>query len=614
MFERAFYPYLNTVTCAGHATIGTGTFPYEHGIIMNEWYQRAARRRMSCTDDPHGQEPALHASGRADWHSARRLRVPTLGDRLRATSPASRVVTLSMKPRSTVMLAGHGGTAVTWFADSNVWATSTAFTPALLPEVQSVRRRQSGRAIPGRGLGASASGRGGLPAETTKARTSARAPGGRSPFPHPLAGAAGHGRRRGSSTSGSAALSPTRISAGMAAHLVAHYQLGQRDAVDYLGHQFLRRSTTSATTSVPNRTKCRTRCCDWIGTLGELFAGLDQTVGRDRYVVGLSADHGVARIPEAVRAEGGDAGRVVNPEVMKVAEAAMTAAHGAGPHVALVEYTNLYLTNAARARAREGSVASSSRSSTPCRRCRASARASRAAVWKPSEPAPTRSSEPPRLSYHPEESGDVDGDPQAELDWHEHLDGHARIVHSPTISTCPSCFSERRSSRGATRRRPRRPIWRQRSPRSSSWRMPGVDGEVLTDGAAAQHSTIETATAAFNMRSHASHVAWPSVYETRCPATWTRMACAMAACALVATAGRDREARQTGARDVLIQSTGLAGIDRGLRENDPPIEPARARARAAVASSNARQPFDERSYLSGSLIVKFRRRHREHAR
>ena len=27
VFERAAYPYLNTVACAGHATIGTGAFP-----------------------------------------------------------------------------------------------------------------------------------------------------------------------------------------------------------------------------------------------------------------------------------------------------------------------------------------------------------------------------------------------------------------------------------------------------------------------------------------------------------------------------------------------------------------------------------------------------------
>ena len=33
------------------------------------------------------------------------------------------------------MLAGHGGTAVTWFGDTNTWATSSAFTSALLPDV-----------------------------------------------------------------------------------------------------------------------------------------------------------------------------------------------------------------------------------------------------------------------------------------------------------------------------------------------------------------------------------------------------------------------------------------------------------------------------------------------
>jgi predicted AlkP superfamily pyrophosphatase or phosphodiesterase len=52
VFERAFYPYINTVTCAGHATIGTGALPYRHGVIMNEWYRRPAERRMACTDDP----------------------------------------------------------------------------------------------------------------------------------------------------------------------------------------------------------------------------------------------------------------------------------------------------------------------------------------------------------------------------------------------------------------------------------------------------------------------------------------------------------------------------------------------------------------------------------
>jgi len=61
----------------------------------------------------------------------------------------------------------------------------------------------------------------------------------------------------------------------------------------------------------------------------------------------------VSAIPETLRAAGGDAGRVLNAEVQKVAEAAMTAAHGPGPHVAHVEYTNVYLTDAARQRAQQ---------------------------------------------------------------------------------------------------------------------------------------------------------------------------------------------------------------------------------------------------------------------
>src|SRR5665213_3562350 len=37
-FRQAAYPYLTTVTCAGHATIGTGAFPHRHGIMQNAWW------------------------------------------------------------------------------------------------------------------------------------------------------------------------------------------------------------------------------------------------------------------------------------------------------------------------------------------------------------------------------------------------------------------------------------------------------------------------------------------------------------------------------------------------------------------------------------------------
>jgi predicted AlkP superfamily pyrophosphatase or phosphodiesterase len=51
-FRRAAYPYLQTVTCAGHATISTGAFPRVHGIPSNQWWDREAGRQMACTEDP----------------------------------------------------------------------------------------------------------------------------------------------------------------------------------------------------------------------------------------------------------------------------------------------------------------------------------------------------------------------------------------------------------------------------------------------------------------------------------------------------------------------------------------------------------------------------------
>src|SRR5688500_9819111 len=51
VFTRAAYPYLHTDTCAGHFTIGTGTFPRTHGMVSDLWWDREARRSIECTDD-----------------------------------------------------------------------------------------------------------------------------------------------------------------------------------------------------------------------------------------------------------------------------------------------------------------------------------------------------------------------------------------------------------------------------------------------------------------------------------------------------------------------------------------------------------------------------------
>lgn len=345
VFEDAYYPYLNTVTCPGHATISTGAFPATHGIILNEWWQRTANRRMSCTDDPTVKSLVYGAAPEPIGHSGYRLRVPSLADRLRAASPQSRVVTNAMKPRSAVMLAGHGSTATTWFADSvDTWATSTAFSAALLPEVTSHLARNPidrdraavwTRTYDPKAYSGEDDGTGEKPLR------------GWTPvFAHPLAGSAGTAADQYYELWKCSPYADAAQEA-FASSLIESFRLGQRGVVDFLGVSFSTLDCVGHNFG-PDSHEVQDTLIRLDQTVGRLLNALDRMVGRDRYVLALSADHGVAPIPEATQKKGGDAGRLIGAEVRKIAEAAMVAAHGAGPHIASVEYTNLYLTEKTR--------------------------------------------------------------------------------------------------------------------------------------------------------------------------------------------------------------------------------------------------------------------------
>ena len=77
--------------------------------------------------------------------------------------------------------------------------------------------------------------------------------------------------------------------------------------------------------------------------LGVLFAGLDRLVGAGNYTVALTADHGVAPIPERSRAEGLPAGRIDPARVVTALEGALAKEFGPGPHVAQYVHTEVYL-------------------------------------------------------------------------------------------------------------------------------------------------------------------------------------------------------------------------------------------------------------------------------
>src|SRR5206468_2024122 len=92
-------------------------------------------RTVTCTEDAAVRNVGYRLAPKGS-DSAQQLQLPTLADELRSQRSAH-VVSLSLKGRSAVMLAGRGGDAVTWMdEDVNGWVTSTAFTTAPVPAVQ----------------------------------------------------------------------------------------------------------------------------------------------------------------------------------------------------------------------------------------------------------------------------------------------------------------------------------------------------------------------------------------------------------------------------------------------------------------------------------------------
>src|SRR4030095_10719515 len=91
VFENARYPYLVTVTCAGHATIGTGALPHRHGMINNPWWEGKERVLTGCSADPATTDITYGRPIRLG-NSATHLMTPTLADALPAQQHGARAL------------------------------------------------------------------------------------------------------------------------------------------------------------------------------------------------------------------------------------------------------------------------------------------------------------------------------------------------------------------------------------------------------------------------------------------------------------------------------------------------------------------------------------------
>jgi predicted AlkP superfamily pyrophosphatase or phosphodiesterase len=336
-FQRAAYPYLSTVTCAGHATIATGSFPHVHGVFQNAWWDRDARRQMTCTQDPHATDIGYGAPA-TGGDSAYRLQVPTFSDLMR-TGRHARVAAISLKDRSAIMLAGHGGDAVAWLTNAlDGWTSSNAYSEAQVPAVKAfVEANPIGadfgktwdRMLPAASYAGPDEGAGEAPP-----------PGWTRSFPHPLRGAKGAPDGTFFAQWECSPFADAYLGR-FAAALVESLQLGRHDGTDVLAVSFSSPDLAGHAFG-PRSQEVQDLYAHLDRTIGTLFEALDARVGRDRWIAVLTADHGVTPIPEQLVADGKDGGRIDGNGIYNAIENALHGSITPGRHVTVINTNDIY--------------------------------------------------------------------------------------------------------------------------------------------------------------------------------------------------------------------------------------------------------------------------------
>lgn len=313
-FSACFFEHANNITGPGHATLLTGCYPYRSGIVGNDFCDLRTNDCVYCASNNKGVAGAFQ------------LETPTLGDFLRARDSRSKVIGVSLKDRAGILMAGASASVCVWYdAVVQKWTTSFAYRkPRWLSKLNRsiVASAYAGMRWTNE-----------IPASESPAFDSVTAegnfPGGGTTFPHNVLEVTNPNFIE------SVLLSPFSMDMVFdAATLVLQEEKLGKDAspdilclgvstTDYVGHVF-----------GPNSLEVQELYRHADKRIASLISDLDARIGRSRYVLVITSDHGVAPIPEVVRnlpQQQGvqvDAGRIRESELTALIDSALTGAFG----------------------------------------------------------------------------------------------------------------------------------------------------------------------------------------------------------------------------------------------------------------------------------------------
>jgi len=338
VFTEAHFRHAMTATAPGHSTIMTGVHANIHGVIANEWFELQLGRSVASIEDPAAPlvgapRAAALPAGAGDTEasgSPRALLAPTVGDELKLRyGTQCRVIAMANKDRAAILMGGRLADAAYWMHAGQI-VTSRYYREALPEWVEKFNAedhidRAFGHTwdrLLDKSLYDSVQGPDDAAGEESRHGLGTT-------FPRKVDG-------------GQPALGPEFYNAYrldphgsvvlglLAQRAVVAEQLGRHampdllcvgfSQIDYAGHSF-----------GPDSHEVMDSVLRLDRVIAELLQFLDREIGAGRYVVVLTADHGVPPLPERVAAfnRGVPAGRLDYPALTRSVESALTAAFGA---------------------------------------------------------------------------------------------------------------------------------------------------------------------------------------------------------------------------------------------------------------------------------------------
>lgn len=307
-FTNCHYPYSDTLTAAGHTSLATGTTPSQHGIVANDWFDRKEGRLVASTTGERGPTPD-------------RRRKETFSDLLeKAHKGKSKSAGLSIKERAAILMAAFRAQIVYWLSRLGEFETSQHYRPD--PHSWVTQYNKSGKIkswvdkdwnrLHDKLDYEQISGPDDVPFEGTgyeQGRT----------FPHPTPGV---GALENSPWGNELLLDFFKLT-------VEKEKLGQRGVPDFIGISFSSNDLIGHCYG-PDSQEVLDVTLRSDRTVKEMLDFLDEKVGKGKYIVALSADHGVCPLPELSKGRGEDAERFSTNKLMSDAENFLHEKYNAG--------------------------------------------------------------------------------------------------------------------------------------------------------------------------------------------------------------------------------------------------------------------------------------------